>query len=56
MWCFCRILDVFDIGVEPMQESVLCPRTEDTALVDAIRIGGTREAKIADAMLREWIL
>lgn len=26
------------------------------ALVDAIRIGGPREAKVADAMLREWIL
>lgn len=26
------------------------------ALVDAIRIGGPRETKIADAMLREWIL
>ncbi|KAF1031209.1 MAG: hypothetical protein GAK37_00890 [Pseudomonas sp.] len=26
------------------------------ALVDAIRIGGPRETKVADAMLREWIL
>lgn len=26
------------------------------ALVDAIRMGGPREAKVADAMLREWIL
>lgn len=26
------------------------------ALVDAIRIGGPREAKVADAMLRKWIL
>lgn len=26
------------------------------ALVDAIRIGGPREAKVANAMLREWIL
>lgn len=26
------------------------------ALVDAIRIGGPREAKVADAILREWIL
>lgn len=26
------------------------------ALVDAIRIGGPREAKVADSMLREWIL
>jgi hypothetical protein len=26
------------------------------ALVDAIRIGGPREAKVADGMLREWIL